>query len=340
MMSKQTPFQSELTEIQQPVAYELGLFRQMYRNALTSADGLLQQALQHLLQRTGKGMRPTLTLLMAKAYGGVTDATLHGACALELLHTASLLHDDVVDESAERRGQASVNAAYTNKIAVLVGDFLLSKALEEISKTGSHVLTMRLGHVGRVLSEGELEQIEASQGTDMTSETYFSVISKKTGELFAACVDLGRLSAKQEASEQQKLDAALETAATDFGRRVGMMFQVKDDLLDFIGENDVGKPVGQDLSEGKLTLPVLMALKGADGDVQQLALRVKHEEASADEIATLHDYALQHDGVALADAALAAMRAESADFIAENVKDAEISRALTRYIDYIINRKL
>lgn len=184
-----------LSVIKQPIESELNDFNELFDHALTHTDGLLQQALDHIKQRSGKRMRPMLILLCAKAVGEVSDVTLHAAVGLELLHTASLVHDDVVDESAERRGQASVNNLYGNKVAVLVGDYILSTALLHISFTHKEVIVRYLAELGRTLSNGEILQLSNIHSKDFSEETYYQVIKQKTAALFEACAAIGTSSA-------------------------------------------------------------------------------------------------------------------------------------------------
>lgn len=192
--------------IRQPIASELNDFKELFDRSLSHSDGLLSQALDHIRQRAGKRMRPMLILLMAKCHGGVTDVTQHAAVGLELLHTASLVHDDVVDESEERRGQASVNDVYGNKVAVLVGDYILSTALLNISYTHNEVIIRYLAELGQRLSNGEIMQLQNVNSKDFSEEAYYQVIKQKTAALFEACAAMGALSggAKEEEIEYAK----------------------------------------------------------------------------------------------------------------------------------------
>jgi octaprenyl-diphosphate synthase len=183
-----------LVRIKTPIEKEFLDFRNLFNDALSHDNGLLSDALAHLRQRSGKQMRPMLTLLMAKNYGLVSDVTLHSAVALELLHTASLTHDDVVDESNERRGQSSLNAAFSNKVAVLVGDYILSTCLLNASYTGNQKIIEALSNLGRTLAAGEILQLQNVNNKDISEEAYYQVIDKKTASLFEACAGLGALS--------------------------------------------------------------------------------------------------------------------------------------------------
>ncbi|HBN46420.1 MAG TPA: octaprenyl-diphosphate synthase, partial [Prevotella sp.] len=196
-----------LSVIKQPITSELTDFIELFNRSLSHTDGLLSQALDHIRQRAGKRMRPMLILLMAKSVGRVTDVTQHAAVGLELLHTASLVHDDVVDESAERRGQQSVNKLYDNKVAVLVGDYILSTALLHISYTHNETIVRYLAELGRTLSNGEILQLSNIHAHDISENAYYQVIKQKTAALFEACAALGTLSggAKEEEIESAKM---------------------------------------------------------------------------------------------------------------------------------------
>ena len=194
-----------LSLIKQPIETELGDFIELFNHALDHEDGLLQTVLNHIKQRAGKRMRPILILLIAKNFGQVSSVTQHAAVGLELLHTASLVHDDVVDEAAERRGQASVNADYDNKVAVLVGDYVLSTALLHVSYTHSEIIVRRLAELGRTLSDGEILQLANIQSKKVTEEVYYKIIERKTAALFEACAAIGAESA---GATEEEVEAA------------------------------------------------------------------------------------------------------------------------------------
>ena len=239
-----------LSLIKHPIEQELNDFNLLFNDSLSHNDGLLEAALSHIRQRGGKRMRPMLVLLMAQNFGRVTNVTQNAAVGLELLHTASLVHDDVVDESAERRGQASVNANYNNKVAVLVGDYVLSTALLRVSITENQRIVQILSELGRTLAAGEILQLSNVQNKQISEDVYYQIINSKTAALFEACAKICALSAS--ASEQAVLDAA------KFGQYIGMIFQIRDDIFDYFDSAQIGKPTGNDMAEGKLTLPVIM----------------------------------------------------------------------------------
>lgn len=322
-----------LSLIKQPISAEIADFIALFNQSLTHDDGMLGQALEHIRQRAGKRMRPMLILLMAKNFGRITDATQHAAVGLELLHTASLVHDDVVDESQERRGQASVNATYDNKVAVLVGDFILSTALLNVAKTGDQRIVEYLAELGRTLSNGEILQLTNIQNQEISEEVYYQVIKQKTAALFEACAGIGALSAGA--------STELVEEAKRFGQNLGIIFQIRDDIFDYYDSPEIGKPTGNDMAEGKLTLPVIYALNNSSyGSMQTLARKVKAGEVNPDEIAVLVEFAKQQGGIEYAERRMWEFHAEAAEFIEKRVGDPAIRVALSAYLDYVIKRTL
>lgn len=320
-----------ISVIKQPIESELEDFVQLFNESLSHTDGLLQQVLDHIRKRAGKRMRPMLILLMAKNFGRVTDATLHAAVGLELLHTASLVHDDVVDESKQRRGQLSVNAEYDNKVAVLVGDYILSTALLYVSRTHSEIVVRYLSELGRTLSNGEILQLSNIQNEEISEQSYYRVIQQKTAALFEACASIGALSAG--ASEDDIHQAKL------FGSNLGMIFQIRDDIFDYYDNSDIGKPTGNDMTEGKLTLPVIYALNTTrDADMLALARKVKSGDVSREEIERLVEFTKQNGGIEYADKKMWEIHAESVHFLESEVTDPEVRRSLRGYLDYVIER--
>ena len=276
-------------------------------------------------------MRPMLILLIAKNYGGISSVTQHSAVGLELLHTASLVHDDVVDESKERRGQASVNAEYNNKVAVLVGDYVLSTALLNVALTNNTHIVQSLAELGRTLSNGEILQLSNIQNSEFSEEVYYEVIKMKTAALFEACCEIGAMSAN--ATEED-----LEKAKT-FGRNLGIIFQIRDDIFDYYDSKEIGKPTGNDMAEGKLTLPVLYALNSTeDEEMKAIARKVKSRDVSLEEISRLVAFTKANGGIEYAEQKMLELRSQCLQFIdAESVTE-EIRIALTAYIDYVIQR--
>jgi octaprenyl-diphosphate synthase len=292
---------------------------------------MLSSALSHIRQRGGKRMRPILMLLMAKNYGTISNITQHSAVGLELLHTASLVHDDVVDESCERRGQASVNATYNNKVAVLVGDYILSTALLHVSYTGNQRIVQELSELGRTLAAGEILQLSNIQNQAISEDVYYQVIQQKTAALFRSCAAIGALSAGATEEDVRK--------AGEFGSNLGIMFQIRDDIFDYFDSKEIGKPTGNDMAEGKLTLPVIYALNNTNFDsMLTLAKKVKAGTINPDEIAVLVEFTKQQGGIEYAEQKMAEFSQLCKNYIVENVKEKAIRDALTAYVDYVVQR--
>ena len=322
---------SQLSLIKKPIEGYLDDFIKLFNDSLSHTDGLLSQVLEHIRSRGGKRMRPMLILLIAKNYGGITSVTQHSAVGLELLHTASLVHDDVVDESKERRGQASVNAEYNNKVAVLVGDYVLSTALLNVALTNNTHIVQSLAELGRTLSNGEILQLSNIQNSEFSEEVYYEVIKMKTAALFEACCEIGAMSANATEEDLEK--------AKSFGRNLGIIFQIRDDIFDYYDSKEIGKPTGNDMTEGKLTLPVLYALNSTeDEEMKAIARKVKSRDVSQEEISRLVAFTKANGGIEYAEQKMLELRSQCLQFIdAESVTE-EIRIALTAYIDYVIQR--
>jgi octaprenyl-diphosphate synthase len=321
-----------LSIIKQPIAKDLDDFIALFNQSLIHEDAMLGSALSHIRQRGGKRMRPMLMLLMAKNYGGISAVTQHSAVGLELLHTASLVHDDVVDESGERRGQASVNATYNNKVAVLVGDFILSTALLHVSFTNHQGIVQELSELGRTLAAGEILQLSNIQNRDISEDVYYQVIEKKTAALFQSCASIGALSAGATDEMVKK--------AGEFGRNLGIMFQIRDDIFDYFDSKEIGKPTGNDMTEGKLTLPVIYALNNTNFEsMQTLAKKVKAGTINPDEIAVLVEFTKQQGGIEYAEKCMEDYHRKAQQYVDSCVKDPSIATALTAYLDYVIQRR-
>ena len=321
----------QLSIIKRPIKADLERFVNLFEKSLTHDYGLLAQVLDHIRQRAGKRMRPMLILLMAKHFGGITDATQYAAVGLELLHTASLVHDDVVDDSAERRGQSSVNAEYNNKVAVLVGDYILSTALLNVALTDNQIIVKRLAELGRTLASGEILQLSNIQNTEISEDVYYDVIIQKTAALFEACCTIGALSAGGSDEDIEK--------ASLFGRNLGIMFQIKDDIFDYSQSSEIGKPTGNDMAEGKLTLPVIYALNSTGNvTMRALAMKVKDRTVTPDEITMLVDFTKKNGGIEYAEKRMNDFSVLCKDYVTQHVVDQEVRDSLYAYIDYIVNR--
>jgi len=319
-----------LSTIRKPIEDDMNNFVELFKLSLTHGEGMLEQVLKRIRERGGKRMRPMLVFLTARNLGEVTDVTQNAALGLELLHTASLVHDDVVDESAERRGAPSVNAAYNNKVAVLVGDYILSTALLRVALSDNHRIVQHLAELGRKLAAGEVLQLSNISNQEISEDVYYQVIDQKTAVLFESCCILGAISVGAS-------DEMIEKAAK-FGHNVGMIFQIRDDIFDYYDSPEIGKPTGNDMLEGKLTLPVIYALTHHENPaVMNLAKKVKAGTINKDEIAVLIEYAKQHDGIKYAEKKMEEFAQEAQLFIDECVKP-ELKDSYKAYLDYVIQR--
>ena len=323
-----------LKEIRKPVEADLARFNEMFRESLKSDNPLLGMALDHLTRRTGKQMRPILVMLAARGADNsvdvVSDQVVHAAIAMELLHTASLVHDDIVDESDRRRGQKSVNSLLDNKAAVLVGDFLLSKAIEHAVACGDSRVVALISNVGIMLSDGELLQLANVDSKEIGEGSYYEVVRKKTASLFSACAEVGALLATDHPGYIYTMKR--------FGMLLGICFQLKDDIFDYDDQHDVGKPAGNDMKEGKLTLPVIY-VANKNPEAHALALKVRAGEASQEEITRLVNLTRQEGGVLYAESAMGDMSGMATGLLDE-VGESTIVQALQYYLDYVAKRVL
>jgi octaprenyl-diphosphate synthase len=321
-----------LSTIRRPIEREMNDFVELFIQSLSQGDGMLESVLSHIRQRGGKRMRPMLIMLTAKNYGEVSSVTQNAALGLELLHTASLVHDDVVDESDQRRGQPSVNASYNNKVAVLVGDYILSTALLRVALSDNHEIVQQLAELGRTLAAGEILQLSNISNQKISEDVYYQVIDKKTAVLFEACCKLGAISvgASQDVIEK----------SAKFGHNIGMIFQIRDDIFDYYDSKEIGKPTGNDMLEGKLTLPVIYSLNHYKNDaVLNLAKKVKAGTINQDEIAVLIEFAKQYGGIKYAEKKMEDFAKECDSFIDECVKP-ELKESFKAYLEYVIHRNV
>ena len=317
--------------IRTPIEAELADFKNLFDSSLSSSNALLNSVVSHIRQRSGKMMRPILLLLVARLYGAVRPSTLHAAVSLELLHTASLVHDDVVDESTERRGQLSVNAIFNNKVAVLTGDYLLATSLVHAEQTHSHPIIQLVSSLGQDLADGELLQLSNVSNHSFSESVYFDVIRKKTAALFAACTKAAAFSVGM--GEEEAEFARL------LGEYIGICFQIKDDIFDYFDSKEIGKPTGNDMLEGKLTLPALYVLnKTKDSVAQEIALKVKEGTATSDEITRLIEYVKENGGIEYAILTMNAYKRKAFDLLA-SLPDSDVCVALRAYLEYVVDRE-
>ena len=319
-----------LVAISAPVAAELQTYRRLFESTLSHSDSMLHNALGYIRSREGKMMRPILVLLIAREAGVINKKVLISAVSLELLHTASLVHDDVVDESDLRRGHASVNQKYGNKIAVLVGDYLLARLLTKAAETGDTRIVSRIAQLGGTLSEGEIYQLSTSQHDIPDEASYFRIIHHKTAALFATCGELGAVAAQAD-------ESFVETAKR-FGELIGICFQIRDDIFDYFADATIGKPTGNDLLEGKFTLPIIHALHTAPSPtLLPLIERVKTCSATREDVATLVEYTKSHGGISYAVSLMENYRNEALKLL-DSFKDEQVRAALEAYANYVTER--
>ena len=322
---------NRLEQIKRPISAEFEVFKQKFDASLQSSNPLLGEVINFIKQRNGKMMRPMLALLMAKLCGEIKDSTYYAAISLELLHTASLVHDDVVDESDKRRGQSSVNAVYDNKVSVLVGDYLLATSLTNAALTADVQLVELVSRLGQALSEGEIIQLSNTNASDFSEDVYFDVIRKKTAALFSTASEAGARSVK--CTDEMAQKAAL------FGELIGIAFQIKDDIFDYYTSDVLGKPTGNDMKEGKLTLPSLYVLNALqDESMIALALKIRSLEATDEEKAQFIEYVKSNGGIEYATKVMKGYRDKAIEVLPSTASQ-DLKDALTAYIDYVIERK-
>jgi len=318
-----------LSAIRSPVEAELKEFRRYFRGAMRSRVRLLDAIIQYLLRQKGKQIRPLLVLLSAKASGRVDESTYRAAALVELLHTATLVHDDVVDDSDKRRGLYSIKALWKNRVAVLVGDFLLSRGLLLALRYKDYELLQVVSEAVRRMSEGELLQIEKARKLDINEETYFRIISDKTASLIASCTQCGATSANADPETRERMRL--------FGEKLGIAFQIRDDLFDY-GQVDVGKPLGLDVKDKKMTLPLIHALEKAPGPERKKIMKlIRRNRKKPSEVRTILDFVESHEGTAYARASMEKYAGEALELL-HDLPDSDALDALRRLVAYTISR--
>ncbi len=321
---------TSLKEIRRPVEDELKHFRQYFREAMRSRVTLLDRITQYVLRQKGKQIRPILVLLSARMCGGITEHSYRAAALVELMHSATLVHDDVVDDADMRRGMFSINALWKNKVAVLFGDFLLSRGLLLSLEHQDYDLLHALSDAVKRMAEGELLQIEKSRHLDIDEETYFRIISDKTASLIAACTTCGALSAGA--------DPAVVERMGSMGEKLGLAFQIRDDLFDY-GAGNIGKPIGIDLQEKKITLPLIFSLREAPADERRRILRiVKKKSKSRADIRTVSRFVHERGGIEYAREQMQELAISARATLLE-FPDSEARAAMLQLVDYTVQRR-
>lgn len=315
--------------IAKPVEAELKTFNMYYKESVFCNNVRIQEIIDYIMKSDGKRIRPILLLLAAKACGEINNVTYNAAVTIELLHTASLIHDDVVDESKIRRGMASLNAIYDNKMAVLTGDYFLSTALIKSVLTGNIEIISHISDLGRDLAEGELNQLSLVKELILDEEEYFEVIKKKTASLMSVCMRIGAISVNAPKEVVDKF--------TKLGELFGLCFQLRDDIFDYF-TNAIGKPTGNDIREGKVTLPLLYVIRNAPENEKKELLSIINSYNYTDEnIQKLINYAKEHGGIEYAYKKIHDIKIQAEALISE-VPDTEVREALETTVDYIVER--
>lgn len=320
-------------QIKEPINAEMKLFEEKFRNSMNSQVALLNRITHYLVNRKGKQMRPMFVFLTAKMVnnGAVNERTYRGAAVIELIHTATLVHDDVVDDSNKRRGFFSINALWKNKIAVLVGDFLLSKGLLLSIDNNDFDLLKIISVAVREMSEGELLQIEKARRLDITEDIYYEIIRQKTATLIAACCSLG-------ACAVQPDDKVLVERMRKFGELIGMAFQIKDDLFDYT-DGPIGKPTGIDIKEQKMTLPLIYALNNCtDKEKAWVINAVKNHNKDKKRVKEVIEFVKEKGGLQYAEDKMMAFQKEAL-LLLQDFPESTYKDALILMVNYVIERK-
>jgi octaprenyl-diphosphate synthase len=319
----------KVSELKAPIDDELRIFEKKFKEVMRSDVALLDKISYYIVQRKGKQVRPMFIFLAAKMCGGVTEATYTGASLIELLHTATLVHDDVVDDAYERRGFFSINALWKNKIAVLVGDYLLSKGLLLSLEQKQYRLLHIVSDAVKRMAEGELLQMEKARRLDIDESIYYEIIRNKTASLIAAACETGAASATQDEVLIEKLRL--------LGENIGMSFQIKDDLFDY-GEADIGKPRGIDIKERKMTLPLIYALNNSSWlEKRRMINTVKNHNTDKKRVAELIEKVQEKGGIAYTEAKMLEYK-NKAFAILEDIPDSEAKEGLRDLVNYITER--
>lgn len=323
---------ANIKEIQQPIAEEMEKFESWFRDSMRSRVSLLDNIMHYIIKRKGKQMRPMFVFLSSKVFAPTTESTYIAASMIELLHTATLVHDDVVDDSSKRRGFWSINAIWKNKIAVLVGDYLLSKGLLLAVDNKEFELLQIMSNSVREMSEGELLQIEKARRLDITENIYFDIIRQKTATLIAACCAAGANSAKASKEDVEKMRL--------FGEYTGIAFQIKDDLFDYGSDGEtIGKPTGIDIKEKKLTLPLIYALsKASFFEKKKIIFIIKHQNQNTKKVKEVIDFVIASGGLEYAHKAMIGYKNKALAILKE-LNQNEANKALVDLVIYTTERK-
>jgi len=321
---------NEVELIKAPIIENLEKFEALFATAFDTSDNLLGSVFNHLQQRKGKQIRPILVLLSAKLCGKINEKTYLVAVAFEMLHTASLIHDDVVDNTFERRRQPSVNALFNNKTAVLVGDYLLTTSMDFMARAHDFELTNCLVELGKEITVGELLQLQNAY-KEANENNYYDIIRKKTAILFALCMEGGAISTKGSEEQKRTLRA--------FGENLGICFQIKDDIFDYTAKADIGKPIFNDIREGKITLPLIHALtKASENERKTISEIIKSGDLIDKNISFLDELVKRHQGIEYAQKKMEEFRTKACNCL-NNFADNDVKKALLATLDYVLVRE-
>jgi octaprenyl-diphosphate synthase len=316
-----------IQQIIAPITDYIDCYKETYQLALKSNNALVQQMVEHVNTSSGKQMRPILVMLCAQACGQVSSATIHGAISLELLHVATLIHDDVIDESDQRRGKPSLMAKFKSKTSVLGGDFFLSSALSESVKTQHIGIVGVVANMGQILVDGELLQLTASKEAIYNENYYFNVIKAKTASLFSACTKIGVLSAGKESDKKAQ-------CLIEMGEYIGTCFKIKDDIFDYQQNNDLGKPVGNDIQEGKMTLPLLYVYEHATSAEKEDILQAFNNK----DIDYIQQLVVEKGGIAYTQQKITYYKEKALQCL-QDFEDTPTRRSIEQYITLVADRK-
>ena len=320
-----------IKEIKKPIQQEMLLFEKKFKDSLNSKVPLLDKILHYIVKRKGKQMRPMFVFLSGKLFGEINESSFRAASLIELLHTATLVHDDVIDDANMRRGFFSINALWKNKIAVLVGDYLLSKGLLMSLENEEYDLLQIVSKAVKEMSEGELLQIEKARKLDIEEDVYFEIIRQKTATLIAACCACGAVTAKQDKETVERM--------RKFGELIGIAFQMKDDLFDYYNEDVIGKPTGIDIKEQKMTLPLIYTLRNCDRKQKKFIIQtVKNHNTNSDRVSKVLEIVKKSGGINYTIEKMKTYQEEALSLL-KTFDDNESRKSLELLVNFVIERK-
>lgn len=320
-----------LNDIQKPIKLQLEEFESLFRDSLRSEERSVDEVIRYVYKMGGKKMRPTFVLLCASLFGEINRKSYISALLIELTHTASLVHDDVLDESIYRRNMWSVNALWRSKRSILIGDYILSHGINIASKNGYYDIIEEVSGTMQDMTKGEIMQSESSDDFNISEQRYFEVIRYKTAVLLAACAKLGARSVGADDKDVERI--------TEFGNLLGLAFQIKDDILDYNATSLIGKPYGNDIRERKMTLPLILALKNVSKDEQRQILRLlRRADIKEGNVEKVHDFVVSKGGIDASTNKMNEIKCKAISIL-DGYADSEFKRALVEFANFILERK-